>query len=136
MPGDRCVVFFDGDDVYNEQWMIWPLGESQWMILTPDGDLYAEYLDGSRPDVGPRVSWPLSPEGTLPEMAGRGCYRFTAELDDDDLKRHIRAARVRSDGAGGAAGVLVPSSVRNATREVEDLEKLVGGGFVPTRLLT
>ena len=106
------------------------------MIPTPDGDLYAEHLDGSRPDVGPMFSQLLPPEGTLPEMAGRGCYRFTGELDDDDLKRHIRAARVRSDGAVGAADVIVPSSVRNASREVVDLEKLLRGGFVPTRLLT
>ncbi len=69
-------------------------------------------------------------------MGGRGCYRFTAEPSDDDPKRHIRAARGRSDGAGGAAGALVPSSVRNASREVMDLENLFDGGFVPTRLLT
>ena len=73
VPGDRCIVFFDGDDVYHERWMIWPLGESQWMILTPDGDLYAEHLDGSRPDDGPMFSRPLSAEGALPEMSGRGC---------------------------------------------------------------
>ena len=72
VPGDRCVVFFDGDDVYHERWMIWPMGESQWMILTPDGDIYAERLDGSRPDDGPIFSRPVPPDGFFQRCRAEG----------------------------------------------------------------
>ena len=55
-------------------------------------------------------------------------------LSDDDLKYHIRAARTQSGYSGDTADVLWPSSVRNAARVVVDVNKLIGGGFVPNRL--
>ena len=55
-------------------------------------------------------------------------------VGDDELKKHIRSARLFAECSGGAAVAFAPSSVRNASRAVVGMEEFFGWAFVPHRL--
>ncbi|CAK0864760.1 unnamed protein product [Prorocentrum cordatum] len=50
MPGSQLLVWYGDDNVWHERLAVWPVQGAQWVLQTPDKDVYAEYLDGSDPD--------------------------------------------------------------------------------------
>ncbi|CAK0901919.1 unnamed protein product [Prorocentrum cordatum] len=57
------------------------LGNGQWVILTPDGDIYPEDLSCSVPESGPSRAFPLA----LRTRKMRRLYRFRERLGPDEL---------------------------------------------------
>ena len=100
-PGSRFVCFYDDDEVWHERYALWPANRkgTAWYIFTPDQDLYAERLDHGDEDDGPRLLRAVRDGGKLPTL-NRRCYRFDEPLTDQDIRRHIRAARREAEAAG------------------------------------
>ena len=62
LPGDIFLVQYAADvdpGFHHERLALWPVSNREWMILTPDGDHYAE-------DLGSYV--------TIDKISGRGDY--------------------------------------------------------------
>ncbi|CAK0857162.1 unnamed protein product, partial [Prorocentrum cordatum] len=50
MLGSWLLVWYGDDHVWHERLAAWPVQGAQWVLQTPDKEVYAEYLDGSDPD--------------------------------------------------------------------------------------
>ena len=52
LPGDSVFVWYDGDDVYHERLLLWPVRDELWVVRPPDDAVYLEALDGGDAGAG------------------------------------------------------------------------------------
>ena len=71
--GETFLFWYDDDTVFHERMALWQVSGSTWMVLTPDGDMYAEDVACGDPAAGPRRVVPLPSDGTLPPGLGAPC---------------------------------------------------------------
>ena len=81
----------------------WPEQGAQWVLQTPDKDVYPEYLDGSDPE-GLERAIPLLMDGRLPRLGSRA-YRFRQAPTRDELKAVIRQGRAQAEEIVRSAGL-------------------------------
>eukprot|EP00974_Lingulodinium_polyedra_P037268 3575937-Lingulodinium_polyedra.AAC.1 len=122
IPG-RSVALKYEEDLWHEAVLLAPAPDKEgtamgwtWQILTPDGDEYAEALDGSAP--GPVSCMVLDNYGTAPPNLARRFYRFRNYPDDDTLLGSMKAF-LKSAGADGFTGEV--TKYLDATGEVKDV---------------
>ena len=65
-PGDQVLVFYD--DPTEQQWharlLLSCITGDEWIILTPDGDIYGEQISSGNPDF---LAWrPMDPNNVIP----------------------------------------------------------------------
>eukprot|EP00959_Pyramimonas_sp_CCMP1952_P292802 6123588-Pyramimonas_sp.AAC.1 len=58
LPGERVVCRFSDDEVDHERVLLHYVAEGEWVILTPDGDIYAEDMSCENPETGPSRAFP------------------------------------------------------------------------------
>lgn len=112
--GTMTYVCYVGEDLYHERLVVGWVEASEYVILTPDFDLYIEQLDAGNGDLGGlRVG---DAAGTVPlGLSGADIYSF----------QH------RPSGAA-LAGVLREGAALAATeRQARGLVGVAGGGVVP-----
>ena len=61
IPGCRVMVRYAEDDLWHERLLLHPAvsdvdGGACWVVMSPDGDVYIEELEGGSPDDSP-VEW-------------------------------------------------------------------------------
>ena len=122
-PGDQVLVFYD--DPTEQQWharlLLSCITGDEWIILTPDGDIYGEQISSGNPDF---LAWrPMDPNNVIPVGINRAqVYGFRVFPDPAALarltaegQRHAAQERVRrglaggvQGGGGGPAGQIAP----------------------------
>ena len=122
-PGDQVLVFYD--DPTEQQWharlLLSCITGDEWIILTPDGDIYGEQISSGNPDF---LAWrPMDPNNVIPVGINRAqVYGFRVFPDPAALARltdegqgHAAQERVRrglaggvQGGGGGPAGQIAP----------------------------
>lgn len=144
--GDRLLVFYDGDVVWHTRLLLAHVHQSTWVILTPDGDIYAEDVSDANPDWDAWRVWPRgggAPFGVDPNLI----YPFNPEPGGPVLhqlfaegEHHARQERLRMGaaapaavvaGVAGAAGAPVAPVVGAAAGGVANLAGGGGGALVP-----
>ncbi|CAK0868534.1 unnamed protein product, partial [Prorocentrum cordatum] len=65
------------------------VAEGEWVVLTPDGDIYAEDMSCGDPETGPARAFPLA----LRTRKMRRLYRFREELGPDELADALTRGR-------------------------------------------
>ncbi|CAK0795767.1 unnamed protein product, partial [Prorocentrum cordatum] len=78
---ERVVCRFSDDDVDHERVLLHYVAEGEWVILTPDGDIYVEDMSCENPETGPSRAFPLA----LRTRKMRRLYRFREALGPDEL---------------------------------------------------
>ena len=135
LPGQSVLVWYDSDDVWHERMLIWPGMDGGWCGLTPDGDLYLEWMlpDGSG-DVRRIIALPDSRD--VPHGIQEGVYRFRQYPTDDRLKALLREGKSIVDLHYGRDlhGLLSQLEVLTPLDGRKPLDVFFGGHFVPRRL--
>ena len=101
--GSRARCSYSDDDVDHERYLIWPARrvredgagideEEVWWVLSPDGDVWKERLDGGDPETGPNGARPL-PNVGYPMMGGRRLYKFRERPTVDQILALSRGCR-------------------------------------------
>ena len=85
MPGQYFEADYEDDGVSHERLALWPVSPARWIVRSPDGDEWAEALDGSDTATGPSATRPLRGRGA----AAQPLYRFRDRLEDRELKGAI-----------------------------------------------
>ena len=94
---------------------------SEWMILTPDGDIYPEDLSDQNPDV--TQIWYGPPNGALPAgVSARSVYGFRP-MSAADVARAMASGRTEADRERALRGLGVPAAPVGVP--------VVAGGGVP-----
>ncbi|CAK0833049.1 unnamed protein product, partial [Prorocentrum cordatum] len=83
------VCRFADDDVDHERVLLHYVAEGGWIILTPDGGIYAEDMSCENPETGPCRAFPLA----LGTRKMRRLYRFGEVLGPDELADALTRGR-------------------------------------------
>ena len=148
--GDRLLVFYEGDVVWHCRLLLALVDQSNWIILTPDGDIYTEDVSDGNPDWS---AWRVWPHGAgLPfGVDGNMVYNFNPEpagavlqalFQEGDHHAHQERARlgVPHGGAVVAAGpapvpaalpAAAPAAVAAPSLAVVANAAAVGAGAIP-----
>ncbi|CAK0860615.1 unnamed protein product [Prorocentrum cordatum] len=89
LPGERVVCRSADDEVDHERVLLHYVAEGEWVILTPDGDIYAEDMSCENPETGPSRAFPLA----LRTRKMRRLYRFREALGPDELADALTRGR-------------------------------------------
>ena len=91
MPGMRLLVAFEGDPGWHHERILqWPVADDRWVVLTGDGDSYAEGLDEYD-------SWIAVPTGaTEYPIEVRNVVAFENVPSRSDLWRYIRQGKAEA----------------------------------------
>ena len=94
LPGHRVGLWYSDDDVWHERTLIWPATDDLrwWYVLTPDGDLYCEKIDGSDPEGCEKLCL-LGDDGSRPVGLEKPIYAFQTPIEEVDLFRHMKEAQ-------------------------------------------
>ena len=123
--GSRFLVQYLGAALWHERIVIARIGPGQFLVLTPDGDVYVEdYREENRDVTAVRVLKARSHMASLPEdIAAADVYRFRAPVAGSRIKQilseAVRVARVRGNDA---LAELVPNSGAGSSREPPPVE--------------
>ena len=91
-PGQLAVVWYSDDSVYHERLMVWRAGDTEWFVLTPDGDFYREDWSGHS-DEGP-ISFKLKKtDFSHFSRISQPVYRFSSYPDDDRFRELVERVR-------------------------------------------
>ncbi|CAK0823925.1 unnamed protein product, partial [Prorocentrum cordatum] len=85
----HVVCRFADDDVDHERVLLHYVAEGEWVVLTPDGDIYAEDMSCGDPETGPARAFPLA----LRTRKMRRLYRFREEVGPDELADALTRGR-------------------------------------------
>lgn len=130
-PGSLVLVYYEDDDVYHERYILWALGNDEFVILTPDFDRYVESYAVRGGDITDLVLLPRSRR--LPSGLGARAYRFAEYLEHDELRKQIRGAF--ADGRAHL-GVDPPLPVYAVNQEGNKIafDDFFGGHFLARRV--
>lgn len=117
--GDRILVYYEGNTFWHTRYLLACVERSLWIIITPDGDIYAQEVSSANGDWEAWRSWPLG--GGIPVgVDGNRIYRFNPEPDAGTLQQllqegdqHAQQERVRLGlgvPAPGAAAPVAPAA--------------------------
>eukprot|EP00971_Amphidinium_carterae_P036298 713692-Amphidinium_carterae.2 len=98
VPGARAAVWYAADNVYHERMICWPIGELDYIVLTPDMDRYHEHF--GPPDI---TRW-----HALPHRAARPLYRFSEQLDQQTYELSLERGKQEAAAECQALGVPLP----------------------------
>ena len=107
--GDRFLVSYRDDDVWHERLLVRALTEKNWLIATPDGDVYPEKITNCDGATGPSAMRRLvsgrgsGPARDLPPGCGR-VHRFDTVPDEDALRVWVSRSRPEKDAWEHEAG--------------------------------
>ncbi|CAK0898367.1 unnamed protein product [Prorocentrum cordatum] len=141
IPGCRVMVRYAEDDLWHERILLYPAasdveGGACWVVLTPDGDVYIEELEGGSPDDSP-VEWQLvARDLRLPPGLGRS-YRF-GEDQPGELRALYRRAYAASTADARSRGLqlAVPQVIRSQQGRDVSVEDELGRNFFGGRRVT
>ncbi len=136
-PGDQVLVFYN--DPTETKWhariLLALIHADDWIILTPDGDIYAEQISGGNPDL---IAWrPMELDGSLPIGIVVGqVYGFRNLPDAAAMARltaegQRHAAQERARRGLGPAGVVGQVAAHGVGDGGVVVPPLAGGGFSP-----
>eukprot|EP00971_Amphidinium_carterae_P350812 6491752-Amphidinium_carterae.3 len=111
VPGARAAVWYAGDEVYHERMICWPVGELDYIILTPDMDCYLEHF--GPPDI---TRW-----HAFPSRAARALERGRREASNECLARGIPVPQFN-------VGVAPDGVVRELPANLRENGGIVAGG--------
>ncbi|CAK0799614.1 unnamed protein product, partial [Prorocentrum cordatum] len=134
IPGCRAMVRYAREDLWHERFLLYPAasdveGGACWVVLTPDGDVYIEELEGGSPDDSP-VEWQIvARDLRLPPGLGRPC-RFGAD-QPGELRALYRRAYAASTAEARARGMQLPAPQMIRTQQGRDVtvEEAFGRNF-------
>eukprot|EP00930_Biecheleria_cincta_P024579 TRINITY_DN17587_c0_g1_i2.p1 TRINITY_DN17587_c0_g1~~TRINITY_DN17587_c0_g1_i2.p1 ORF type:complete len:511 (-),score=60.70 TRINITY_DN17587_c0_g1_i2:814-2346(-) len=120
VAGSRVFIRYDGFDLWHERLALSHVAQNEWVVCTPDFDLFVEQLDGGNVDLD-RVRVQVQP-GILPlGIPPNQCYRHRALTVAEEAQLLTEATTIANAeknlrglagaGAGGglpAAAVVVP----------------------------
>lgn len=102
--GERILVRYNGEQMFHERLLLWPLGGSSWVCCTPDFDVYEE----DHEDTSTIVSWSkIQRDGKLPRGMGGLAYRFDTEVSKADLSKLLKDALPTAEEACALQGLEV-----------------------------
>eukprot|EP00971_Amphidinium_carterae_P351824 6492296-Amphidinium_carterae.1 len=140
--GREVYIQYGGADLYHRRHLCAHISGARWVILTPDGDVYAETLSRDNADVTDiRV---VGPRGEMPRgLTGANVYNFGEPLERGELEQIYREAADMASleaGVGGRARILgirppgavaVPGGAGLAGEEPVWLAEETGEGVEP-----
>ncbi|CAK0877593.1 unnamed protein product [Prorocentrum cordatum] len=96
VPGDVILVRYAEDDLWHERVLCWPVpmdksGVVDWVVATPDGDMYIETIEGGNPEES-LVEW-IRPaaDGRLPAAFQDPVYALPrAGVVDDFIAKCVK----------------------------------------------
>eukprot|EP00971_Amphidinium_carterae_P351451 6492120-Amphidinium_carterae.3 len=101
-PGSKAAVYYGGADVvWHERLVCWPVCNGEYVIQTPDGDMYIESFGG--PDI---TRWHALP---APAQRVRPLYRFREVLQPEVHMAILERGREEAQGECSARGIALPS---------------------------
>ena len=127
---------FSGEPLWHERMVLWPVSGATFVILTPDGDVYAEIVAGGDVEEEPEACHAVRRDGSLPNVARGGAYRFRARPDDEDRKKQFRAGLATARAQLQALGLEPPvcEKVIDSGGTEKDINEFYGGAFVRRRI--
>lgn len=142
--GDRLLVFYDQDVVWHCRLLLALVHQNLWIILTPDGDIYAEEVSDGNTDWSAWRVWPLGgglPFGVDPNLihdfnpmpAGAVLQQLFAEgahhAHQEQVRLGVGAAAAAAGAPAAAPAALVPAAAGGgAGGPAGALPNLAGGG--------
>eukprot|EP00959_Pyramimonas_sp_CCMP1952_P306991 6425208-Pyramimonas_sp.AAC.1 len=141
IPGCRVMVRYAEDDLWHERILLYPAASDVedgacWVVLTPDGDMYLEELEGGSPEDSP-VEWQLvARDLRLPPGLGRS-YRF-GEDQPGELRGLYRRAYAASTADARSRGLQLatPPAIRSQEGRDVSVEAELGRNFFGGRRVT
>ena len=113
-PGLLVAVWYDDDTVWHERLLWYEVEKGRWIVSTPDGDRYDEWLDCSKPDYGPVMAIILSDMGDGPALLRGAFYRFAAYPTRAELEATMRLGKAEAQALRPAnVEVAVPREFIN-----------------------
>lgn len=120
--GDRLLVFYDQDVVWHTRLLLALVERNTWIILTPDGDIYAEDVSDSNPDWSAWRVWPHGggiPYGVDPNIIHRSNPEPNGPvlqqlLAEGEHHAHQERLRLGVAGPGGGGAVAAPAAAAGA----------------------
>ena len=116
MPGQHVAAYFSDDGMYHERVLLWKGSGMNWVIVTPDHDIYLEDFSGHG-DPGCDFFRIKDVDFKYWSRVGGSVYRFSKELEDEELKDMIGLAihelgdEVFAPGAWRPTGILLKNKV-------------------------
>ena len=107
--GDRILVFYEGDTLWHSRYLLACVERSQWIIVTPDGDIYAEEVSSANSDWSAWRSWPVGggmPLGVDPNMV----HQFRPEPDAGALQQLIAEGEQHAQQERVRLGIPAPAA--------------------------
>ncbi|CAK0804389.1 unnamed protein product, partial [Prorocentrum cordatum] len=141
IPGCRAIVRYAEDDLWHERILFYPAasdveGGACWVVLTLDGDVYIEELEGGSPDDSP-VEWQIvARDLRLPPGLCRP-RRFGGD-QPGELRALHRRAHAASTADARARGLQLPAPQMIRTQQGRDVtvEEAFGRNFFGGRRVT
>lgn len=90
--GDRILVFYNGGTVWHTRYLLSCVDRSEWVIITPEGDIYSEDVSSANADWLAWRVWPVGggiPVGVDPNLI----HRFNPEPDAGTLQQLLQLGR-------------------------------------------
>lgn len=132
-PGQLAVVWYSDDSVYHERLMVWRAGDTEWFVLTPDGDFYREDWSGHS-DEGP-ISFKLKKtDFSHFSRISQPVYRFSSYPDDDRFRELVEEALNELGELGSGSLSWTPRKVIDMKGKEVEASPYLGRLIVPRRL--
>lgn len=125
--GDRLLVFYETDVVWHARLLLALVDQNLWVILTPDGDIYAEEVSDGNMDWSAWRVWPMgSPvpfgvdpalihdfhpppaDAVLQQLFQEGCHHAHQERVRLGINNAAPAPHGAGGGVMGVGGPVVP----------------------------
>ncbi len=138
--GDRVLVRYEGEQLWHERLLLWPMvpdgAPEQWIVETPDEEIYFEQLAGGSPEDSPMEYIRVPRDKRLPAGLTQPTYRHAEFVDDDGLRRLIRAGHrcAKNSLSDEEMSLVQPDSVVDSRGRVQKLDSFFGGTFLPRRV--
>eukprot|EP00439_Symbiodinium_sp_Y106_P071357 s2660_g12.t2 len=132
-PGTRVAAYFEDDKFYHERILLWCAGGTQWVILTPDYDVYIGDFSGIG-DPGCDHFKIKGIDFSYWSRVGGAAYRFGDQPSDEELKQRIEEAIDLIGDQVRAPDAWRPSKIFLGNGTLEDANVFLGRSLVSRRL--
>ena len=126
-------AYFSDDNMYNETVLLWKAGDTKWVVLTPDMDVYVEDFSGHG-DPGCDFFKIKTVDFKYWSRVGGACYRFRQDPSDDELKEKITEAMELLGGEVDRANAWRPTGIILIDGSVKDASVFLGRAVGGRRL--
>ncbi|CAE7943852.1 unnamed protein product, partial [Symbiodinium sp. KB8] len=133
LNSQRVAAYFNDDGMFHERVLLWKSRAMNWMILTPDLDVYMEDFSGHG-DPGCDYFRIKDVDFRYWSRVGGSVYRFSRELDDSELKDMIGIAVQELGDEVFAPGAWRPTGIILKNKVVADPTEFLGRILVQRRL--